>query len=173
MTTPAPAATAANAAVQTVSGTIDSLSGNVLSVSTTTGIQQVQIAEGARVEQEGKGALADLQPGLAVGVTGKPDGNTVTAVSIRILPAALGTPRSGQFPMSGANQGNLMTNSVIESFDGSTLTLNAAGQRYQIAVPPNAEVLKPVPASLGDLSPGKRVLAVGAPAPNGSLRATD
>jgi hypothetical protein len=116
--------------------------------------------------------VSDLLPGVAVGVTGKPDGSNVTAVSIRIFPAAFGTPRAGQFPMTGANQGNLMTNSVIESFDGSKLVLNAAGQRYEIGVPPGTEVLKPVPASLSALAPGTRVLAMGAPGADGALRAT-
>ena len=102
-------------------------------------VTTVQIAENASIEQEGKGTTSDLLPGLGVGVTGKPDGSNVTAVSIRIFPAALGTPRPGQFPMTGANQGNLMTNSTIESFDGSQLVLNSAGQRYQIAVPPGTQ----------------------------------
>jgi hypothetical protein len=51
----------------------------------------VTVAEDARIEQEGKGSVSDLLPGLGVGVTGKPDGSNVTAVSIRIFPAALGT----------------------------------------------------------------------------------
>ncbi len=119
------------------------------------------------VVREGRGTLADLQPGLAVGITGKPDGANLTALSIRILPASIGTPRPGQFPMTGANQGNLMTNLVIDSFDGSSLSVTAAGQRYQFVVPPSTEVLKQVPATIGDLAPGKRVLVVGTPLPTG------
>ena len=155
----------------TVNGAIDSVNGRTLMVTTNTGPKTVQVAEGATIEQEGKGSVSDLLPGLGVGVTGKPDGSTVTAVSIRIFPAALGTPRPGQFPMTGANQGNLMTNSTIESFDGSKLVLNSAGQRYEIAVPPGTEVLKPVPASLTALAPGVRVLAMGTPGPDGALQA--
>jgi hypothetical protein len=74
--------------------------------------------------------------------------------------------------MNGANQGNLMTNSTIESFDGSKLVLNSGGQKYEIAVPGGTEVLKPVPATLGALAPGVRVLAVGTPGADGSLQAT-
>jgi len=169
---PTPAATAAAQAVTTVSGAIDSISGRTLTVSTNTGPKQVSLTEDARIEQEGKGTVSDLMPGLGVGVTGKPEGNTLTAVSIHIFPAALGAPRGGQFPMTGANQGNLMTNSVIESFDGSQLVLNTAGQRYEIAVPAGTEVLKPVPATLNALAPGTRVLAAGMVGADGSLRAT-
>ncbi len=157
------------AAPATVGGTVDGLAGHTLTVSTSNGARQVQIADDARIEQEGRGSTADLQPGLSVGVTSRADG---TAVSIRIFPGALGTPRPGQFPLTGANQGNLMTNSVIQSFDGATLTVSAGSNRYQIRVPPEVEVLKPVPATLADLQAGKRVLAVGMPGPDGSLVAT-
>jgi Domain of unknown function (DUF5666) len=172
---PTPAAAAAAAAAQaanTVSGTIDTVNDRMLTVTTNIGPKQVQLTEDAKIEQEGKGSPSDLLPGLGVGVTGKPDGNGVTAISIRIFPAALGTPRPGQFPMTGANQGNLMTNSVIESFDGSKLVLNAAGQRFEINVPSSTEVLKPVPATLDALVPGTRVLVAGTPAADGTLRAT-
>jgi hypothetical protein len=155
-----------------VSGAIDAVNGRSLTISTNTGAREVQLGDGALIEKEGKGALVDLQPGLSVGITGRPDGARLTAVTIRIFPAALGTPRPGQFPMSGTNAGNLMTNSVIDSFDGSTLTVDAAGQQFQLSVPPDVEVLKPVPASIGDLTPGTRVLAVGVPAPDGSLQAS-
>jgi hypothetical protein len=169
--TAAPAPTMSAASATTVSGTVDAIDGRVLTVNTNTGAKHVQVAEDARIEQEGKGTLADLLPGLGVGVTGKPEGSGVTAESIRIFPAALGTPRPGQFPMNGANQGNLMTNSVIESFDGSKLVLNAGGQRYEIAVPAGTEVLKPVPAAFSALAPGTRVLATGTPGADGTLRA--
>jgi hypothetical protein len=151
------------------------VNGHTLTVTTNTGDREVDLADSTRIEKEGKGTLSDLQPGLSVGITGKPDGSNVTAVSIRIFPAAMGTPRPGQFPMTGANAGNLMTNSVIESFDGSNLTLSAAGQRYVIGVPAGTEVLKPVPAQLAELTPGTRVLAIGpaaAGSSDGPLQAT-
>jgi hypothetical protein len=174
---PTPAPAPATAPTQTgapasVNGAITTVSGRTLTISTNTGSRDVQLAEDVRLEEEGKGTLADLLPGLSVGITGRPDGQNVTAVSIRIFPAALGTPRPGQFPMNGAQAGNVMTNSVIESFDGSNLSVNAAGQRFLIAVPPGTEVLKPVPATLGELVPGTRVQVTSAPTPDGSVRAT-
>src|SRR5207244_47604 len=79
--------------VQLVNGSIDNIAGHVLSVSTNTGLVDVQIAEDANIETEGKGTPTDLQPGVGVAITGRPDGSTVTALSIRIIPAGLGTPR--------------------------------------------------------------------------------
>jgi hypothetical protein len=127
------------------------------------------VAESARIEQEGKGVIADLQPGLSVGITSLPDG---TAKSIRVFPAAIGTPKPGQFPLSGAEQGNLMTNSVIQSFDGTMLTVSAAGTSFQITVPPETEVLKPLSASFSDLTAGRRVLASGTTSADGTLVAS-
>ena len=174
VTAPSPAASPAAspspaAAPPTVSGPIDGISGRMLIVATGTGPKQVQVPESARIEQEGKGAVDDLKPGLSVGVTGKPDG---TAKSIRIFPAAQGTPRPGQIPMSGPEQGNIMTNAVIESFDGKTLVLTAAGSRFSITVPPDTEVLKPVPATFADLATDKRVIAAGTLGPDGTLVAS-
>jgi hypothetical protein len=170
---PAVASTALPAgAANAVNGTIDSVSGRTLSVATNTGTATVELNEDAQIQGEGQGTLADLQPGLSVGITAHPEGAGITATSIRIFPAALGTPRPGQFPMTGANQGNLMTNSVITSFDGATLSVASAGQTYSFAVPAGTEVLKPVPASLDALSPGTRVLAQVLPGASGSLRAT-
>jgi hypothetical protein len=171
--TVAPAGAAAAQNPNIVSGTVDTINGRSLSVSTNTGAKPVQLAENATIEQEGRGSVSDLMPGQGVGVTGKPDANNaITAVSIRIFPAALGTPRPGQFPMNGANQGNIMTNSTIESFDGSKLVLSSGGQRFEIGVPSNTEVLKQVPANLNALAPGVRVLAAGTPGADGTLQAT-
>jgi hypothetical protein len=170
---PSPAAAASPspspAAAPSVSGPIDSIAGRVLTIATNTGPRQVQVPESARIEQEGRGVLADLRPPLSVGITGLPDG---TAKSIRIFPAALGTPRPGQIPMTGPEQGNIMTNATIESFDGRVLMVTAAGSRFQFTVPPETEILKPFPASFADLDTGKRLIASGTLAPDGTLVAS-
>ena len=66
--------------------------------------------------------------------------------------------------MSGANQGNLMTNAVIDAFDGTNLMVSAANQQYRIVVPSTTNIVKQVPATLNDIAPGKRIIAVGSPA---------
>src|SRR5262249_35856693 len=71
------------------------------------------------------------------------------------------TPRAGQFPMSGAQAGNVMTNAKIEAFDGKTMSPDFEGEKASIAVPPEAQIVKPVPAAFSDISPGERVQANG------------
>jgi len=100
-------------------------------------------------------------------VTGKPDG---TAISIRIFQSGV-TIRPAQIPMAGAQQGNVMTNASIESFDGKTLVV-AAGDTIRLTVPADVEVLKPLPATFADLAVGKRITASGVASPDSNLVAT-
>ncbi|MGE3269119.1 MAG: hypothetical protein AB7P40_10250 [Chloroflexota bacterium] len=140
-----------------LNGEVDIVEGRLITVATNTGWRKVEIPESATIRTEGKGAPTDLTPGTLVGVTGKPDG---TAVSIRIFPPGV-TPRSGQFPMNGPQAGNIMTNASITAFDGKTLTLDYDGTAATISVPPDTEILKPVPAALTDIVVGSRVQASG------------
>jgi len=57
-------------------------------------------------------------------------------------------------------------------FSISTLTVDAAGQQFSIAVTPTTQIIKPVPANLNDLAPGERVLLRTVRGPAGALRAT-
>jgi len=108
---------------------------------------------------EGQGSPDDLKPGTLVGITGKPDG---TAVVIRLFPAGI-TPKPDQFPMGGPQTGSVMTNATIAGFDGKTLTVNLGGPTQTIAVPPEAQIVKPVPSTFAEIKPGTRIIAVGTP----------
>jgi hypothetical protein len=140
-----------------VNGEVDVIDGRTVTVATSTGRRKVDVPDSATILTEGKGTSADLVAGALVGVTGKPDG---TAVSIRIFPSGA-TPRTGQFPMNGAQTGNVMTNARIEGFDGKTLSLDFGGQQASITVPPEAEIIKPIPAAFSDIQVGARVQANG------------
>jgi hypothetical protein len=140
-----------------VNGEVDIVDGRTVTVATNTGWRKVDVPDGATIQTEGKGAPADLVAGALVGVTGKPDG---TAVSIRIFPSGV-SPRTGQFPMNGAQTGNIMTNAKVEGFDGKTLSLDYDGQKASITVPAETEIIKPVPAAFSDIQVGARVQANG------------
>jgi len=142
-----------------VNGEVDTIDGRVVSVTTNTGVHKVQVPETATILTEGKGAPADLTPGALVAVTGKQDG---TAIQIRIFPPGA-TPRTGQFPMSGPQAGNVMTNAQIDAFDGKTLTVDIDGAETTLTVPPEVEIVKPVTASFADIKVGERITATGSP----------
>jgi len=130
-------------------------------VATSTDVVKVQVPESAPIEKEAAATADDLRTGEFVAVTARPESDgKLTALIVRIFPAALGSVRAGQFPMTGANQGNLMTNATITSWDRSTLVVDFSGEKATFAVPADAELIKSVPAQFGDLQVGWRVLAV-------------
>jgi hypothetical protein len=146
-----------NAVSPIVAGEVDIVEGRLITVATNTGWRKLQIPESATIQTEGRGTAADLAPGAKVGVTGKPDG---TAVSIRIFPQGA-NPRTGQFPMNGAQASNIMTNASIVSFDGKAMALDYDGQAASITVTADTEIVKPVPAALTDIVVGVRIQANG------------
>jgi hypothetical protein len=140
-----------------VNGEVDIIDGRTVTVATNTGWRNVEVPDSATIMTEGAGSPADLVAGTSVAVTSKPDG---TALSIRIFPPGA-TARTGQFPMNGPQAGNLMTNAKVEAFDGKTMALDYDGQKASIVVPPEAEIVKPVPATFSDIKIGERVQALG------------
>lgn len=152
---PSPAA----AASPNVSGEVDAVDGRTLTVATNTGIRTVRVADTAVILKNGVGTPADLVPGSMVGVTGKTDG---TAISIQFFPPGI-SPKPSQFPMTGAQTGNIMTNASIVSFDGSTLTVDLGGEKVTLTVPPDTRIVRPQPSTFAEIKPGLRVFAVGAP----------
>jgi hypothetical protein len=54
-----------------------------------------------------------------------------------------------------------MTNAKIEAFDGSNMALDVEGQKASIVVPPEAEIVKQIPADFSDIAVGARVQANG------------
>jgi hypothetical protein len=153
------ASPAAAAGPQVVNGEIDSVDGRVMTVATATGVRKVRAADNATILIEGKGTVEDLKSGAYVGITGKPDG---TAVIVRLFPPGI-VPKPSQFPMGGPQAGNVMTNAAIVSFDGKSLVVDLGGEKATIAVPPEAEIVKPVPSNFSEIKPGTRVAALGQP----------
>jgi hypothetical protein len=140
-----------------VAGEVDIVEGRTVTVATNTGWRKVDVPDSATITTEGKGTGADLVAGTLVAVTSKQDG---TAQIVRLFPQG-SSPRIGQFPMQGANAGNLMTNARIASFDGTVLKLDYNGEQAQITVPADAEIVKPVQGSITDIVVGARVQANG------------
>jgi hypothetical protein len=116
------------------------------------------------------GTLADVQPGQVVGVTGRPEGDGLTAVEIHVFPALLNI-RQAQTPMSGANAGNVMTNARVQSFADGVLTLNLADQLVPINTSAATVVTHPVPVGVDSVQGGGRIAASGPVGPDGVLQA--
>jgi hypothetical protein len=171
-TAPAPQTAQAQGEVRVVGGTVVELANGRATLSTNTGPIAVQLSEDTRYEKLGRGSLSDLQPNQWVAVTGRPEGNGQVAVVIRVFPVLQATvpPRLNQ-PMTGPDEGNLMTNATIESFEGGRLTVRVAGQRLSIDTSADTQVFRPEPATAADVTEGGRIVAMGAIGGDGALQA--
>jgi hypothetical protein len=165
------APTALGQDVQIVSGDLVELDGSRAVVATNTANVPVLLDETTRFEKEGRGTLADIQPGQYMGVTARPSSAALTALRIRVFPAAQSTIPSGQSAMSGPDAGNIMTNATVESLNNGVLTLNFSGQIVNVGVNAETEVLRQEPATSADLRVGGRVIVTGIPGDDGTLRA--
>jgi hypothetical protein len=80
-------------------GQIKSIDGNTLTLTTARNETKVTLSETTRIEKSTTGALADLQAGQEVMVTGQRDSNgNITAVQVQILPATNSPAPAGTTP---------------------------------------------------------------------------
>lgn len=100
-------------------GSVKSVEGNVIEVSTAQAVVKVTIPEGARIQEtvQQQVSLSDLKPGMNVVVQGDRDAQgNVTARAINLVPQGLGggqggqagqggTPSTGQGGQGGRRQG--------------------------------------------------------------------
>ena len=79
-----------------LSGTIESIEGNILTINTLQGPLQTTIGEDTVIQQFAQGTLADLQTGARVTVTGeRGEDGTVEASSILLIPEGTEGPFGG------------------------------------------------------------------------------
>lgn len=156
---------------QRANGPVVELANSRATVGTNNGPVVVQMGPDTTYERDNYGTLSDLRTGQFVGITGRPTGSGLEAVEIHVFPELLNYVNRGQTPMSGANAGNTMTNAVITSLEGGSVTLQFADQSVTIATTPNTEVRFPVPATFDDVQVGKRIVAAGPTSADGVILA--
>jgi hypothetical protein len=137
--------------------------------------KDVKIAMPEAVNVSGTQAftLADLQPGMALGVTTvKRDGRTV-AIDVHPIPP---TARLGLSPFDLEPE-STMTNAALEgqvvSTNGaSELTLNpGSGTAIKVLVPPGTPMSRAVPGKREDIKPGETIFIAARPEADGTLTA--
>lgn len=144
-----------------IRGSIVSLEGNALAVTTRVGDRlMVTLAENATVAALRRVALTDLTPGTAVGVVAAPgqDGE-LRAMAITVLPPGMRITEL-QAPWDtapGASMNNGPIEAVVDSGSGRDLTLSILDRRVLVRVPAETPLLMPIPASRADLVPNAAV----------------
>jgi hypothetical protein len=191
-------AAAAGTAMTPVRGTVAALSDTALTITTTTGAQQIHIVAPLRVYARTPSDLAHVTPNAFVGITSvaQPDGSQ-RATEIHVFPEELrgtgeGSRMMAQASGGGGGGGSTMTNGTVSpsrmtngsvsgsrmtngkvssTGGGTTYTVAYQGGTQTIAIPPGVTVTLIAPSPT-KLAVGTSVVVLATPAAGGGLRAS-
>jgi hypothetical protein len=143
-----------------IRGTISKFDGKTIAIRTNDGRDlSVDLPEGAPVATTKAFTLADVKPGMKLGVTTikRADGATV-AIDVRPIPAAA---RDGLSPYDLQPQ-STMTNAVLEATAAAAagaqeLTLNYQSGVIKVLVPPGTPMSQSAPGQRMDVKPGETI----------------
>lgn len=140
-----------------VRGTVVAFDGKMLEVKTREGSDvKLELPAEMPVAATKPFTLADLAPGMVLGVTTVRRGDDVVAIDVRPIPPAA---RRGRSPFDLAPE-STMTNAVIEGAvaagsNASEITLNYGDG--MVKVPPGTPMSQAVPGARSDIKPGETV----------------
>jgi len=148
-----------------VRGTIDSVNGSTLNVTTREGNKAViKLADNATVVGVAQSSLSDVKQGGFVGITAMPQADgTQKAVEIHIFPEAMRGTGEGHRPwdlMPNSTMTNANIDSQVATSDGQKLVLKYKDGEKTFIVPANIPVVSFVPATAADLKPGAKIFVV-------------
>jgi len=129
-----------------VRGTIESVSGQMLTVKSRDGADmKIKLADNAPVRTVTKASLSDIKPGSFVGITAmpQPDG-TQKAVEIHIFPEAMRGTGEGHRPwdlMPNSTMTNATVDTQVVISDGQKLVLKYKDGDKTFIVPSNVTVV--------------------------------
>ena len=148
-----------------VRGTIESVDGSMLSVKARDGATvKVKLADNVRLLTVNKMSVADVKPGVFVGITAMPlpDG-TQKVVEVHIFPEAMRGTGEGHRPwdlMPNSTMTNANIETAVASADGQQLVLKYKDGEKKFIMPPNVEVVMFAPATMADVKPGEKIFVV-------------
>jgi hypothetical protein len=148
-----------------VRGTIESVDGSMLGIKTRDGATvKVKLADNVRLLTVNKMSVADVKPGVFVGITAmpQPDG-TQKVVEVHIFPEALRGTGEGHRPwdlMPNSTMTNANIETAVASANGQELVLKYKDGEKKFIMPPNVEVVMFAPATMADVKVGEKIFVV-------------
>ncbi|ODT18733.1 MAG: hypothetical protein ABS35_23100 [Kaistia sp. SCN 65-12] len=168
-------AVAQGAMPERVGGTVESFTGDKLTMKTVDGKSEtVQLPRSVNVTALVNRKLGDIKAGDYVGSAAvKGADGKLHAQEVHIFAESMRGTGEGQRPMSGANRSmtNATVTTVIADPKGQTLRLSYKGGEQDIEVGPEARIVAIIPGDRSLLKPGAAVSLFVEKAGDGSLRA--
>ena len=156
-----------------VRGTITAFDGKTLSVKTRDGRDvQVDVPEKAGVAATKPFGIADLKPGMTLGVTTvkRADGQLV-AIDVHPIPPRAPLGLSPHDLQPGATMTNAALEGSVQSSAGREITLNYKTGTVKVLVPEGTPMSQAAPAQRSDLQPGQVVYVAARTGEGGKLTA--
>ena len=158
-----------------VRGTIDSVDGQTIKVTTREGTKlDIKLADNVAVAGIVKASLADIKEGSYVGIAGMPqEDGSQRALEVLIFPEAMRGTGEGFRPWD-LRPSSTMTNAAVEKkvekVDGQTLTLKYKDGEKNIVVPTDIPIVTYLPGDKSELKAGAKIfISAAAKQPDGSL----
>ena len=157
-----------------IRGTIEGVSGQVLTVKSRTGeTMQLHLAEKFAVRYVVKRSLADITANTYIGTaaTTLPDGR-LKAIEVLIFPEAARGTAEGHFPWDLLPESTMTNATVAEHVskaDGPELTLKYKGGEKKLVVPPDAPIVTFMNGDAGMLAAGTYAVAFGTKDDDGKI----
>lgn len=142
-----------------IRGTITAFDGKVISVNTRDGgAVRVELPDNVAVAGTKAITLADIKPGMPLGVTTikRTDGEIV-AIDIRPIPATAPLGLSAFDLQPGSTMNNALLEGQAQSSSGSELTLNYKTGMVKVLVPPGTPMSQAIPGNRSDIKPGETI----------------
>ena len=170
----APAAHAQDRSNSRLLGKIESINGTAMTVKTATAVKEVNLLPTAKVYAQVKATLADIKPGVFVGVGAMPqEDGSQQAIRVMIFPEAMRGQGEGHRPWD--RPGTTMTNATVETavtnVSGQALMVKYKDGEKKILVKPGAEILTYVDGDRKELKPGVTITASGSVKAGGAMDA--
>lgn len=160
--------------ISRIRATIDSVDGNVLSVTARDGTKEkVDIASDVVVTGLVKTTLADVKPGSYIGVTGMPQADgSQKAIAIHIFPeSARGTGEG--FRQYDLRPNSTMTNATVaqqvDANDGKMLSLKYKDGEKKVEVTPDTAIVNFVDGDKSELKAGAKIIAFAVKQSDGTM----
>ena len=129
----------------------------------------------AKVARVAAASLADVKPGVYVGVAAAPgEGGTLKALEVHIFPASMRGVGEGFRPFDlapGSTMTNGDVNARVDAVDGPQIVVAYNGGQKSITIDKSTPIVTIEPGGLGDLMAGAAIVARGGAGAGGDYEA--